>query len=320
MISENQNLASARKGRSMSFSLRQIRYFVAVAETGKIISAAAAVNISPSAITEAVHELESITGTTLLDRHRKGVTLTYEGHRFLQHCKIILAAVSDAQHAVGSSQEKMSGVLTIGTTITVAGYMLSTPLSRFKRNFPNIEVRVFEHSRKIIDGKIRRGDFDLAVILTSNFQEGEGLELETLLSSRRRLWVPPHHRLLKEKKVSLVDFVHEPYIQLTIDEAAATTKKFWGKMNLKPHIIFRTESVEAVRSMVATGMGVTILSDMVYRPWSLEGERIESIDLNGQVPSMDVGLVWKKDHELPDCAQVFIEFFRKEYTSGRPKN
>lgn len=303
----------------MDFTLRQIRYFVAVAETNKIITAATEVNISPSAITEAVHELENITGTKLLNRHRRGVSLTYEGHRFFQHCKIILGVLSDAKYSLGTPRESISGKLSIGVTVTVAGYMLATPLSRFKRYFPNIEVRIFEHGRKIIENKIGRQDLDLAVMLTSNVEEGKEIEAATLLQSKRQLWVPPNHDLLKMNNIHLADITEEPYIQLTIDEAAETTNTYWQNKNLKPNIVFRTESIEAVRSMVATGMGVTILSDMVYRPWSLEGEKIEVIDLKDHIPTMDLGLVWSGKHELSDCAQAFIDFFRMEYTSERQR-
>jgi DNA-binding transcriptional LysR family regulator len=87
---------------------------------------------------------------------------------------------------------------------------------------------------------------------------------------------------------------------------------------LTPNIALRTESVEAVRSMVAVGSGVTILSDMVYRPWSLEGVRIEAHDIVEGVPTMDVGLAWSKDGKLSKSARTFIEFFLMEYTSGSP--
>jgi len=84
--------------------------------------------------------------------------------------------------------------------------------------------------------------------------------------------------------------------------------------------VFRTDSVEAVRSLVATGAGVTILSDMVYRPWSLEGDKLESREISQQVPTMDVGLAWSKSAELPAPARAFIEFCRMEFLSGNPRS
>jgi DNA-binding transcriptional LysR family regulator len=80
------------------------------------------------------------------------------------------------------------------------------------------------------------------------------------------------------------------------------------------------DSVEAVRSLVATGAGVTILSDMVYRPWSLEGDKLESREVGAQIPTMDVGLAWPKSAELSAPARAFIEFCRMEFLSGNPRS
>jgi DNA-binding transcriptional LysR family regulator len=64
--------------------------------------------------------------------------------------------------------------------------------------------------------------------------------------------------------------------------------------------------VEAVRSLVATGAGVALLPDLVYRPWSLEGDRIDSRDVSGSLPMVQVGVVWRKGSTLPRTARDFI--------------
>jgi len=146
------------------------------------------------------------------------------------------------------------------------------------------------------------------------------LATETLAKSRRRLWTSTNHLLLGKDKVTLRDVAKESYIQLTIDEAAKTTLSYWSKHKLAPNVVFRTDSVEAVRSLVATGAGVTILSDMVYRPWSLEGDKLESREISQQIPTMDVGLAWPKSAELSAPARAFIEFCRMEFLSGNPRS
>jgi len=277
----------------MSFNIRQIRYFVAAAEAGKIVAAASAVGISPSAITEAIQDLEESVGTRLVTRHRSGIKVTYDGYVFLQHCRNVLSALSAATIAVGANRKRVEGELTIGVTITVAGYFLAAPLARFRRSFPDVAVSV---------------------------RELEALATETLAKSRRRLWTSTNHSLLAKSKVTLRDVAKEPYIQLTIDEAAKTTLSYWSKHKLAPNVVFRTDSVEAVRSLVATGAGVTILSDMVYRPWSLEGDKLESREISQQIPTMDVGLAWSKSAELPAPTRAFIEFCRMEFLSGNPRS
>ncbi|MEP4434205.1 MAG: LysR substrate-binding domain-containing protein, partial [Hyphomicrobiales bacterium] len=65
---------------------------------------------------------------------------------------------------------------------------------------------------------------------------------------------------------------------------------------------------EAVRSMVASNMGVTILSDMVYRPWSLDGRRVEVVSLADRIPTMDVGVAWAANVQQSAAVSAFREF------------
>ena len=94
----------------------------------------------------------------------------------------------------------------------------------------------------------------------------------------------------------------------TVDEAEATTLRYWRRARLAPTVAFRTSSLEAVREMVAAGLGVTILADIVHRPWSLEGNRIEVRDVIEPVPSLDVGIAWKRSSELSAAADAFRRF------------
>jgi DNA-binding transcriptional LysR family regulator len=304
----------------MGLNLRQIRYFVAAAEAGKVIAAASAIGISPSAITEAIQELEETVGTPLMTRHRGGIKVTYDGYVFLQHCRNILSALTAATSAVGQNRPRVAGRLSIGVTITVAGYFLAAPLARFRRSFPEVEVTIKELDRNVIEKQLAQGQLDIGILLVSNLEHGDVLATETLAKSRRRLWTATSHPLLAKPKVTLKDVAKEPYVQLLIDEAAATTLSYWSKYKLTPNVIFRTDSVEAVRSLVATGTGITILSDMVFRPWSLEGDKLESREIAAAIPTMDVGLAWSRAATLPAPARAFIEFCRMEFLSGNPRS
>ncbi|NIY98286.1 LysR family transcriptional regulator, partial [Salipiger sp. HF18] len=81
----------------MAFTLRQLRYFLAVAESGTVSGAAQALAISQSAVTEAIRELEADLGVQLFERHPRGLDITQKGHQFLRHATGILGSVSDAR-------------------------------------------------------------------------------------------------------------------------------------------------------------------------------------------------------------------------------
>jgi len=292
----------------MSLTLKQVRYFIAAAETGQISHAAMEMNISQSAVTAAIQGLEAQLDVLLLERSSSGVTVTPEGARFLSHARTIVAAVEDAMRSPLGVGSRVIGRVRLGVTYTVAGYFMARHFARFRRSYPGIALDMIELPRAAIEDGLATGDLDLAVMLVSNLADTGRLDHEILFRSHRRLWLPTEHALLVAPTVSLAEVACEPYIQLTVDEANQTASRYWDRAGLSPAVAFATSSVEAVRSMVAAGMGVTILSDMVYRPWSLEGQRIELRTLADEIPSMDVGLAWCKAHSLAPAVAVFRAF------------
>jgi DNA-binding transcriptional LysR family regulator len=292
----------------MALSLRQVRYFIATADEGQVSQAAMALNVSQSAITAAIKQMEADLGAALFKRLPTGVTLTAEGARFLQHARNIMAAVNAAQHASLAEDSAISGTVRIGVSYTVAGYFLPRHYTRFARSYPRIRAELYELPRNAIESGLRDGSLDVAVMLVSNLQDKKRLAHETLIRSRRRLWLPVEHRLLAAETVTLEDIAAEPYVMLTVDEANQTAARYWRPTGLRPGIVFKTSSVEAVRSMVADGIGLTILSDMVYRPWSLEGQRIELRNVVADIPTMDVGLAWNRTRPQAPATRTFHDF------------
>lgn len=134
-----------------------------------------------------------------------------------------------------------------------------------------------------------------------------------LIPSERAWWTEERWMDMKKDAVSLAEIAHEPYVMLTVDEADQTALRYWEPTPYRPKIMFATSSVEAVRSMVALNMGVTILSNMVYRPWSLEGQHVEVRPVTDHVPTMDVGLAWRRDTEMSPPVRVFYEYLDRTF-------
>jgi len=300
----------------MPLSLKQVRYFIAAADAGQVSQAAIDLNVSQSAVTAAIRQLEGDVGVALFKRLPTGVALTAEGARFLQHARNIMAAVNAAQHAPLTEDIALTGTVRIGLSYTVAGYFLPRHYTRFTRSYPRINTELHELPRQSIEDGLRDGSLDLAVMLVSNLQDRKRLAHETLLRSRRRLWLPVEHPLLAAHVITLDDIAGLPYVMLTVDEANQTASRYWKPTGLRPNIVFKTSSVEAVRSMVADGVGVTILSDMVYRPWSLEGQRIELRNVAADIPTMDVGLAWNKAKAQSPATRTFHEFLSLTFSGA----
>jgi DNA-binding transcriptional LysR family regulator len=302
----------------MALTFRQVRHFIATAESGRVSAAAAALNVTQSAVTASIKALESDLGRKLFDRHSNGVTLTVDGQEFLQRARAIEASVSDATRGPHRWGTQVGGTVDVAVSYTVAGYFLPPLLSRFWRSFPGITVRLHEFPRDAIEQSLVKGSVDAAIMLVSNLHDRRSIHSRMLLKSPRRLWTCANHPLLHKDKVTLADVAAEPYLMLTVDEAERSAMRYWQRTSYVPNVTFRTLSVEAVRSMVATGMGVTILSDVIYRPWSLEGHRIDVKVLDDDVHTMDVGLAWKSKARLSPAARAFCEFVAHAYPGSDP--
>jgi DNA-binding transcriptional LysR family regulator len=284
---------------------------VATAESGQVSRAATQLSISQSAVTSAIKELESELGTSLFFRTAQGMEMTEAGRDFLASTREILEKL-DLAKRMAQRQSPAKGSISIAATYTVIGYFLPPHLDRLKHMYPNLDIRISELNREGIEEGLLSNRFDLAVVLTSNIANSE-LKTKTLLRSSRRLWAANSHKFIREGKATFEDISREDYIMLTVDEAAHTTMRYWSLSALKPKVTLRTSSVEAVRSMVANGQGVTILSDMVYRPWSLEGRRIGTAVTDYEIPSMDIGLAWRKGVEIRKPVASVIEYFNQSY-------
>lgn len=302
----------------MAFTLRQIYYFVAVAEQGSVTRASQSLSVSQSSVTEALKELEADLGVELFDRHPRGLSITHNGHQFMRHATKILASVADARGSFSGRQNEQSGQLNIGVTSLVAGYVLSDLLARYRRACPGIEVSAIEDSGSYLEHLLVGGELDVAVMVISNLRDRMALQAEILETSPYRLWLPMGHPLVSADIIGVADITREPLIMLTIDEIEENTGKLLSALGARPHVAFRTRSVEAVRSLVATGAGVALLPDLVYRPWSLEGDRIESRDVSGALPVVQVGIVWRKGSSLPQAARDFVGI-AEAMRSGRPR-
>ncbi|ATG47937.1 LysR family transcriptional regulator [Celeribacter ethanolicus] len=292
-------------------NLRQLKYFIATAELGQVSRAASELRISQSSITTAVRELEQDLDVILFVRTAHGMELTPPGRELLGAAREIMEKVEMARNVVQSHSE-IEGTINIAATYTVIGYFLPYHLDRLNHRFPKLDIRLSELNRESIEEGLITNRFDMAVLLTSNTANPE-LETQTLLRSQRRLWVPQNHPLQLKGLATFAEIAEEDYIMLTVDEAAHTSMKYWGPTGLSPKIKLRTSSTEAVRSMVANGQGVTILSDMVHRPWSLEGRRIGTVTTDLEIPSMDVGLAWHKGQAWSEATRVFYDYFTEVF-------
>lgn len=289
------------------FTLRQLQYFAAVARTGQMSLAAAEMHVTQSTMTAAIAELERVMGVLLFERGRTGVTLTFKGHLFLQQAQGVLDAALNAAREPFSEHASLSGTLELAASYTVLGYFLLPFIARFQKLHPDVRIVPRELGSRQIERELSSGKIELAVALTSNLQDLRLLQRKVLVRSPRQLWVAADHPLADRSLVSFDDMAPYAYVLPAVDDGDVAARAYWKKASLAPAAFLRTTSMEAVREMVALGLGVTLLSDMVFRPWSLDGRRIRTVPLAQAIQPMEVGAVWQKGHRLGPVARALVD-------------
>lgn len=301
----------------MNFSLRHLRYFLATADKRQISQAAAGLNVSQSTITTSLQQLEREVGVSLFRRLPSGVELTLEGARFLPHARNILEAVGLAQRARLSERAPLAGVVRIGVTATAAGYYLPRRLARFARAYPDIRLELMELSRVEIEIGLHDDRFDFAVVQAAQANGGDGrLGWETLLQSRRRLWASADHPLLAARSLELAEIARAPYVMLSADDEDRAAAGYWRLAGLNPQVMFTTGSIEAARNVIGEGLAIAILPDLLYRPFSLDGRRIEQRPLAESPPALELGLAWSLARTPEPAARELIAYLSRSAGGG----
>ncbi len=290
----------------MSMSLRGMHYFLAVCEKGSISAAVQSLNASQAAITESIQALEAHLGVLLFRRHARGMALTHAGHEFLRHAQRILGAVNDAEEALSVRPEALAGELVIGAAPLLTGYYLPSLLARYRRAFPNVKTWVYEDAGTFIEHQLINGELDAALMITSALESASSFDTTSLVRSPWRVWVPARHRFADSESVSVSDLAREPIVELRSEEIERGVRDLWSRAGLDHNVAVRTRSVEATRSLVATGCGVSILPEVLFRGWSLDGEQLVAVPLADAPPPLAIGVVWRRGAPVAVTTEAFI--------------
>jgi DNA-binding transcriptional LysR family regulator len=294
----------------VSISLRALRYFNAVAETGSISAAVQNLNVTQGSITESLQRLESHLGTLLFRRHARGMALTHAGHEFLRHTHRILSAVATAEDALSARPDALAGELVIGAVSPLTGYYLPVLLERYRRTFPRVQTLVYEDAGHFIEHQLINGELDVGLMVVSAL-EASSYHTRVLVRSPWRLWVSANHRLSDRRQVSVLELRQQSIIALRNEELESAASDLWRRAGFRPNVSVRTRSVEATRSLVATGYGVCVLPEVLFRAWSLDGERLLAIPLAEDFPALEVGIAWRRGAPLTATAEAFVATARE---------
>ncbi len=239
--------------------LHQLRYFVAVAETGNFTRAAKRCFVSQPSLSQQIQKLEDELGHPLFDRLGRRAELTPAGRAFVTRARRILIDVDDAARAV--REQSGGGRVRLGMVPSVAPYLLPELLPRLAEAVPEAELEVFEDFRTYLAEQVVRGNLEAAVL--SLPPDDLALETELLIGEPLLVAMPKGHSLANKADLSLRDLAGQPFIMLGDSSSLALqTRRFFGDNDLGLAVIARCAQVKTLKTLVAAGIGLAIVPKM----------------------------------------------------------
>jgi DNA-binding transcriptional LysR family regulator len=287
--------------------LRQLAYFVAVAEERNFTRAAQRIPIAQPAISQQIRRLEAELGERLFHRDRRGIRLTPAGQALLPHARTTLQSAEGGREAVAALGGLLTGRLTVGLVHPLPDRRFPRLLGAFHRTYPRIELTLLEDQTDALLAALAAGELHAALIGLGRYDRPPP-DLEALLVAREPLVVAVHptHPLAGRGQVALRALREEPIVTLTrASKLRSTLETACQAAGFAPRIAAETSDLGVMVELAAEQLGVAVLPAS-----GLEGHD-ELVRLRLTRPTLDrrLLLVWRPAASLP-AGRAFLALAR----------
>ncbi len=288
--------------------LRQLRYFVAVAEHRHFTRAAADLHVAQPALSQQIRRLEDELGLELLARTSRSVALTEAGELLLHRARRALAEVDGALADLDALKGLVSGRVVVGAIQSLGPFDLPGLLAGFHASHPGVDILLREDTTQRLLAALSADELDLAVA-TIDPPPPDELASMALYEEELVLAVRPGHPLASRQRIALTELPDDPFIFFREGSGLrATTERALAAAGIEPRVRFESSELSRVRALVSRGLGVAILPrSETGRPGPIT-PRVAAIALGPPALTRQVGLVWRRERRHPPAAQAFLRF------------
>ena len=301
----------------MKASLKQLRYFVAIAESGKVADAAKILHVSQPALSAALAQLENIWDTQLFIRHKaQGVSLTTSGELLLQHTRHLLQQAHSLEDYARDLNEQVVGEIKIGCFSTLGPLYIPQLLQQAQTDYPKLNIQVLEGDLDKLESHLLSGQLELA--LSYGLDQHARIHYEPLADCSPYVLRPESHPLCEHDSLSLKQLCEEPFILLDLPHSGDYFLSLFQEIGHQPDIAYRSRNFEMIRCMVASGRGFSLLNQRPRTDQAYNGGKLRMIPLEDDqtrpleiviarhvdvIPSMRAKLVTDLIHKIITTAE-----------------
>jgi DNA-binding transcriptional LysR family regulator len=283
--------------------LRQLEYFLAVAEERHFTRAAKRVHLVQSGLSASVHALERELGAPLFFRTTRHVELTAEGRALVGEARAILAAADHARDAVAAVRGLVRGRLSVGTIQALPVIDLPETLGRFRRRHPDVELYVRQAATGELVEEVRGGRLDLAFV-THPVDLLRGVAHTRVVAEPVILACPPGHPLAEREHVRLAELVDETFVEFQPDWGTRIiVDRAFAALHIERRVACEVNDVPTLLDLVAHRLGVTI----VPRVLVLDRPDLCWVALEDRLSRWQVSIITPAGGPAGAAARAFIE-------------
>lgn len=298
----------------------RLRAFLAVAREHGFSKAARALGQTQSSVSQAVRALEDELGEPLFVRDVRDTQLTEAGRILAEHAERAFFEIARAREALFALRNLTRGTLRVGTSDTLATYLLPAVFGVFRAKYPGVELKLDNRPSPAIAERVAEREVDLGVVSlplpeTLRLQgrpAGDVLRVEVLCSQKDVLICPPQHRFRGRSTVSLAELAEETLVLLDRTTATrALIEDAFAERGLVPKVGMEMSSVEVVKRLVELSFGLSIVPELSARR-ELEQGSLCAVSLEGPSSERRVGLITSTHGPLSHASRAFVEVLRSE--------
>jgi LysR family hydrogen peroxide-inducible transcriptional activator len=277
----------------MDLKLKDLRYLVAVADTRHFGRAAAKCFVSQPTLSAQLRKLEHYLGVQLIERRPRRVTLTEAGEEIAQRARSMLESGDAIVTAALTRRDPLAGQLRLALLPTIGPYLLPQVALKIRKALPRLELMLYEYQTAPMLERLHHGDIDLGILALP--VHGVGLVTRELYREPFVAAFPADHRLASRARVRAEDLQGETLLLLEdghcLREQALAVCSRSGVHEKQD---FRATSIETLRQMVATGVGVTLLPELASQGSYANTKGLVVRPFAKPVPSRTIGALWRK--------------------------
>ena len=291
-------------------TLRQMQYFVALAEAGSFSRAAAACNVTQSTLSDAIRQVEEAIGVALVDRSSRSIGMTPAGETALVRMKALLVDARDMVDAVRAGEAPLTGRLRLGVIPSIAPYFLPRTLPHLRRTYPDLRLQLREDLTRHMLEDLRGGRLDAVLIAFP--VATDGLVHEIIAEDSLLLAVDGGHRLAGRRSVAPSELAGETLLLLEDGHCLSEHVRAAAPELMQQHgEEIRASSLTTLVHMVDNRLGITFVPRIAVEAGILSGTDISLSNVEARPARRRLGLVWRKGSSRSGDFRLLASFLRR---------